>query len=156
MSARRRCRILPQVIAYAWAAPNSVLGIVAGLGVLVLGGKVRTVSGVVEFYGGWAGRVFAALPGPICFGAVTLGHVVLGTCHEELALLREHEHVHVRQYERWGMFFLPAYALSSVWEVVHGRSGYRNNCFERQAYAVEANQELRTDPSFQRPACGSR
>jgi hypothetical protein len=63
--------------------------------------------------------------------------------------------VHVRQYEQWGMFFLPAYALSSVWQVIHGRGGYRNNYFERHAYAVEATQKLRPNPSFQRTACGS-
>jgi len=65
---------------------------------------------------------------------MTLGHVVLGASRAELDRLREHERVHVRQYERWGVFFLPAYILSSVWQVAHGRRGYRDNFFERQAY----------------------
>jgi hypothetical protein len=71
-----------------------------------------------------------------------LGHVILGTCHKEIAALREHEYVHVRQYEQWGVFFLPAYALSSAWEVAHGRCGYRSNFFERQAYAVEGHPKF--------------
>jgi hypothetical protein len=27
---------------------------------------------------------------------------------------RQHEHIHVRQCERWGPFFLPAYGVASV------------------------------------------
>lgn len=134
-----------KLLAYIWAAPNTALGIVLGFVILGLGGRVRIVTGVAEFHGGKAGRFFASLPHPLCFGAMTIGHVILGTCHRELATLRTHEHVHVRQYERWGMFFLPAYALSSLWEVSHGRCGYRNNFFERQAYAVEDHQKLQDD-----------
>ncbi len=103
---------------------------------------MQIVDGIAEFHSGIAGRFFASRPHPFCFGAITLGHVILGTCHRELAALRAHEHVHVRQYERWGMFFLPAYALSSLWELIHGRCSYRNNFFERQAYAVEDHQKL--------------
>lgn len=154
LSIYRPGRLLSRLMAYAWTAPNSALGILVGLGVLVLGGRMRMGSGVVEFHGGRAGRFFAALPGPFRFGAITLGHVILGTCHEELVLLREHEHVHVRQFEQWGVFFLPVYALSSAWEVLHRRSGYRNNYFERQAYASEANRERRGAPSSQRTARG--
>lgn len=145
-----------KLIGYAWAAPNTALGIVMGLVMLGLGGGVRVVAGVAEFHGGRAGRFFASLPSPFCFGAVTLGHVILGTCHKQLAALREHEHVHVRQYEQWGMFFLAAYALSSAWEVTHGRYGYRSNFFERQAYAVEGNQKLLANPLAQRTTFGGR
>ena len=35
-------------------------------------------------------------------------------------------------------FFLPAYALSGLWQLVHGRHWYRDNFFERQAYVVGA------------------
>lgn len=131
-----------KLFAYAWALPNTALGLLFGLLILGLGGRVQVVAGVAEFHSGIAGRFFASRPHPFCFGAITLGHVILGTCHRQLAALRGHEHVHVRQYERWGMFFLPAYALSSLWEVSHGRCGYRNNYFERQAYAVEDHQKL--------------
>ena len=44
--------------------------------------------------------------------------------------------MHVRQYERWGIFFLPAYALSSLWQLAHGRDWYRDNRFELRAYAA--------------------
>lgn len=131
-----------KLIAYAWALPNTALGLLFGLVMFALGGRVRIVYGVAEFHGGWMGNFFASRPHPFCFGAITIGHVILGTCHKELHALRAHEHVHVRQYERWGVFFLPAYALSSLWEVCRGRNGYRNNFFERQAYAEEDKQVL--------------
>lgn len=131
-----------KLLAYTWAAPNTALGILVGLIMLGFGGRVRVVAGITEFYGGKLGRFFASLPPPFCFGAMTLGHVILGTCQNQLAALQAHEYVHVKQYERWGLFFLPAYALSSLWEVSHGRCGYRNNFFERQAYAVEDTQKL--------------
>jgi len=133
---------LSKLIAYVWASPNTALGILLGLVMLALGGRVRIVYGVAEFHGGWMGNFFASRPHPFCFAAITLGHVILGTCHKELHALRAHEHVHVRQYERWGVFFLPAYALSSLWEVCRGRNWYRNNFFERQAYAEEGKQAL--------------
>ena len=53
-----------------------------------------------------------------------------------LAQLRRHEHVHVRQYERWGPLFIPAYLLSSLVQLLRGRNPYRENHFERQAFAL--------------------
>jgi len=142
---------ISKLITYIWASPNTALGILLGFVMLALGGKVRIVGGVAEFHGGWVGNFFASRPHPFCFGAITIGHVILGTCHNELSALRAHEHVHVRQYERWGIFFLPAYALSSLWEVCHGRNGYWNNCFEKQAYAEEAKQKLQASPLSEAP-----
>ena len=45
---------------------------------------------------------------------MTLGHVVLGRSAAALAETRAHERVHVTQCERWGPFFVPAYAASSL------------------------------------------
>lgn len=134
---RTYCKPLLKLIAYVWALPNTILGVLLGLPMIILGGKANIVDGVIEFHGGWAGRFFATRPRRFCFGAITIGHTILGTCQNTLATLRRHEHVHVRQYEQWGLFFLPAYGLSSLWEICHGRDGYRQNYFERQAYAVE-------------------
>ena len=52
-----------------------------------------------------------------------------------LGQVRSHEHVHVQQYERWGVLFFPLYVASSVVQLVRGRNPYLNNCFEREAYA---------------------
>ena len=141
-----------KLLVYTWAAPNTALGILLGLIMLGLGGKMQVVAGVAEFHGGKLGRFFASLPPPLCFGAMTLGHVILGTCQHQLTALQAHEYVHVRQYEQWGIFFLPAYALSSLWEVSRGRCGYRNNFFERQAYAAEDAQKLQATPLIRQDA----
>jgi hypothetical protein len=79
------------------------------------------------------------LPGTFRFSAITFGHVILGLSEASLAAARSHEHVHVAQYEAWGPFFLFAYAASSAWQLVRGRRIYRDNFFERQAYAAQAD-----------------
>ena len=48
--------------------------------------------------------------------------------------VRAHELVHVRQYERWGPLFVPAYLAASAWMLVSGRDPYYDNHFERAAY----------------------
>lgn len=72
--------------------------------------------------------------------AITLGHVVLGTDAEALESTRLHERVHVRQYERWGPFFIPAYLACSGWQWLRGRHPYFDNPFEVEAYRAEDNQ----------------
>lgn len=121
---------------YLWAAPNSLLGLCLGLGMLALGGRVALAAGTLEFQGGLAGHLLGRWPPTAAFGAMTLGHVILASSAAALGVLRDHERVHVRQYERWGPCFLPAYALSSLWQAAHGRCPYRHNVFERQAYAA--------------------
>ncbi|MHC4946851.1 MAG: hypothetical protein ACYTG1_01120 [Planctomycetota bacterium] len=66
---------------------------------------------------------------------MTLGHVVIGRSSAALEQSRLHERVHVRQYERWGPFFIPAYLVSSLVSLLRGRRPYRDNIFEREAYA---------------------
>jgi len=120
-----------------WAAPNSLLGVLAALPVPWFGGVVRAVGGVLEV------AVFeGAVPAKSWwrrspFVAITLGHVVLGLSAPELDRLRAHEHAHVRQYERLGPFFLPAYLLASVVAWWRGASPYHGNRYEIEACAAE-------------------
>jgi hypothetical protein len=118
-------RIVGRIAAYTWASPNTLIGLVAGLAVLPCGGKVRIVRGVAEFSAG--------IPLRVRFDAICFGHVIIGVSEAKLATARDHEHVHVLQYEAWGPFFLLAYAASSAWQLVRGRSVYYDNYFERQA-----------------------
>jgi hypothetical protein len=118
-------RIARRIAAYAWASPNTLIGLVGGLAVLACGGTVRIVRGVAEFAAG--------MPLRVRFDAITFGHVIIGVSEAKLAAARDHEHVHVRQYEAWGPFFLLAYAASSAWQFARGRSMYYDNYFERQA-----------------------
>jgi hypothetical protein len=127
-----------RLLRYLWAAPYTVLGLLfGGIGIL-FGATARRHHGVVEIFGGRIGQRLSGLPEPLRFSAMTLGHVILAVDRSALAQLRQHEHVHVRQYERWGPFFLPAYLLSSLLQLLRGRHPYRENHFERQAYAVVA------------------
>lgn len=119
--------------AYAWAGPNTLLGLALGGLMLLFGAQGRAHRGALEIAGGLAGRVLASPRVRCPYRAVTLGHVILATSAAVLDACRAHEHVHVRQYERWGPLFLPAYFISSAWQLVCGRRCYRDNYFERQA-----------------------
>jgi hypothetical protein len=95
-------------------------------------------TGVVEAEGrllAWGLRHLTFLAGGA--SAITFGHVVLGTSRAVLDATRAHERVHVRQYERWGPFFIPLYLASSLWTVICGRHVYYDNRIEREALAVE-------------------
>ncbi len=65
---------------------------------------------------------------------MTFGHVVLGQTLGELNRCRDHELVHVRQYERWGPLFLPAYLGCSLVLWLCGRDRYLDNPFEVEAF----------------------
>ena len=120
-------------IKWGWASPNSLLGLLAGVAMLLAGGQVQIRSGAVEFFGGWLAKVFQRLPnGPIA--AMTLGHIILGRDAACLERARDHEHVHIGQYERWGPFFLPSYLLCSLILWLRGRDAYHDNPFEVEAY----------------------
>lgn len=128
---------------YLWAAPNTVLGLVLGAVGVLFGARWWIRHGVVEVFGGRIGRAIAKLPPTLGFSAMTLGHVILAVDRSTLAQLRTHEHVHVRQYERWGPLFLPAYLSSSLLQMLLGRDPYRENHFERQAFdAVAARRRI--------------
>ncbi|MGI9474500.1 MAG: hypothetical protein ACR2NZ_23385 [Rubripirellula sp.] len=121
-----------RLAAHLWALPYTLMGISIGL---LLGGRFRTVEGVVEIHGPYVARVLNRLLIPAL--AITFGHVVLGQSLAALELTRAHERVHVRQYERWGILFIPAYLAISIFLYLRGRDGYRENPFEKEAYAVE-------------------
>jgi hypothetical protein len=93
------------------------------------GGKVQRRLGVLEFHGGFSD----SLANRFGFDAMTLGHVILGRNARCLEALRDHEQAHVRQVERWGPVFIPAYLAASVLAWRRGGHYYRDNWFERDA-----------------------
>lgn len=125
-----------RLLRYLWASPYSALGLLLGAFAVLFGATARRHFGVLEIAGGRVGAVLSRLPEPLRFSAMTLGHVILAVDRSALGQLRSHERVHVRQYERWGPLFLPAYLLSSLVQLLRGRNPYRENHFERQAYAA--------------------
>jgi hypothetical protein len=123
-----------RLLRYGWGLPMTLLGVpLALLG--LIGGQVRVVEGVLEAHSPalrWLLQHLVPLRGGAL--AITLGHIVLGRDAAALDSTRTHERVHVRQVERWGLFFLPAYLLSSLLALLRGHDSYRDNWFEREAF----------------------
>ena len=67
---------------------------------------------------------------------MTLGHVIIGQTQSDLEYARDHEHVHAKQYERWGFFMVPAYLGCSLWLWIRGKRPYWDNPFEKEAYRL--------------------
>ncbi len=131
-------RMILQLLIYLWVMPTSTIGLVLALLALLTGGSARGVGGILEVHGGIVRLFLRYVVGLFLRGgasAMTLGHVIIGRDAQCLELSRAHERVHVRQCERWGPLFLPAYLLGSIWALCRGGQMYRDNPFEREAYS---------------------
>ena len=125
-----------RVFRYTWAFPYSFVGLLLLLVALLFGATVRIVDGTFEVAGRRLGAWMSRLPRSLQLSAITFGHVILGLDHALLDSLRSHEQVHVRQYERWGILFIPLYLGSSLLQFFRGRHPYFENRFEREAYTL--------------------
>ena len=127
-------RTLTATLAILWASPWTLFGVASGLLSMATGGRVRRFGRVLEFSGGWAAFFLKTFPLVSGASAVTFGHTILGRTPETLDAVRPHEMVHVRQYERWGPFFVPAYLAcwAALW--MRGKNPYFDNPFEREAF----------------------
>jgi len=112
--------VLGSVLRVAWAGPYSLVGAFFAL----FFRRRRLTRGVLLCEGaqwprklGWRYR------------AITFGHVVLGVDELDEEVL-VHELAHVRQYERWGPFFVPAYLIAGLFAALRRRHPYRDNHFE--------------------------
>jgi hypothetical protein len=126
-----------QIILYLWALPASCVGLLFLPFVRITGGGYQVVDGILELHGGVVEfflRRCTLLEGGA--SAMTLGHVVLGRDVEALEWSRAHERVHVRQCERWGPLFIPAYLVGSILAWASGGRAYLDNPFEREAYST--------------------
>jgi hypothetical protein len=126
---------LPRPLIYLWTLPTTAVGLPFVVVALVSGGGMKVVDGVLEVHGGLV-STFLRRCTPLRGGAsaMTLGHVVIGRSPELLAFTRRHERVHVRQAERWGPLFIPAYLFLSALVFLRGGRAYEDNPFEREAY----------------------
>jgi hypothetical protein len=123
-----------------WACPYTLVGLLVGIAGLCTGGRARIRGRVIEFYGGgakWLLQQFFFGQGAM---ALTLGHTVLGQTAAALDMSREHELVHVRQFERWGPLMGPAYLGCSLALWLMRRRPYRDNPFEREAFEQGGGQ----------------
>jgi hypothetical protein len=131
-----RTRALARAAVYLWASPTTLVGLLF-LPLALASGGAKVVDGVLELHGAAIGfflRRCTLLRGGA--SAMTLGHVVLGRDRRLLDMTRTHERVHVRQCERWGPLFIPAYLVASLLVLFRGGRPYEDNPFEREAYGA--------------------
>lgn len=121
-----------QLLLWIWASPGTLLGLVVGVLGLCSGGSARRVGPTLELWGGLVTKLLASRW--LHARGMTLGHVVIGVSAAALDEVRSHEWVHIRQYERWGPLFIPAYLAYSFALYARGRDGYLENPFEIEAY----------------------
>jgi hypothetical protein len=123
-----------------WALPVSIWAALL-LPLAVYRAHWRLCNGVLEVSSpalAWflSGPWFRALAGAGGFAAATIGHVVIARDAEAMTACRAHEHVHVRQCERWGALFPIAYVVAGVRAAGRARrwqAYYRDNPFELEA-----------------------
>jgi hypothetical protein len=122
-----------RVVFYLWALPNSLIGLVIGTLPLLGERHFKVRRGTLGIYGPAMNRLLVHAPIPGGAIAITLGHVILAADKTSFESSFEHEWIHVRQYEWWGPFFIPAYLLNSGWHWLRGDGSYFENAFEKQA-----------------------
>ena len=125
---------LKRIFIYLWVLPTTAMGLPLLLAALLGGGRLRWVDGVGEASGGLARFMLRYLI-PLRGGAsaITFGHLVIACDQECLDWTRSHERVHVRQCERWGPLFIPAYLVAGLVTWMQGKRTYLDNPFEREA-----------------------
>jgi hypothetical protein len=117
-----------------WTSPWSLFAIGIGILGLITGGGVQRTGKIIEFWGGFLPVFLKYFPFVAGSPVSTFGHVVLGRSQRHLDACRQHQLVHVKQYECWGPLFVPAYL--TWWYVLRykGKDSYLDNPFEREAY----------------------
>jgi hypothetical protein len=123
-----------------------MIGLFFGVLALFTGGGCQVRRGCIEFYGGLVKRLLRLMMEGDGVAAMTLGHIILGQTKKTLDVSRDHEQVHVRQYERWGPLFLWAYFGSSTILWFSGRDAYLDNPFEVEAYRIAPLESSASNP----------
>ena len=118
---------LPTIARHLWAGPVTLLGLLAAAASLSLP-RVRG-SILISRSGRGFAYWFLTRRG---YSAITLGHLVLMTPMTTEDVL-SHEMVHVRQTERWGPLFPPAYLAAMLLARSMGKDPYWDNPFEVEA-----------------------
>jgi hypothetical protein len=117
---------------YAWAFPITAVGLCLAAMAVLTGGNAQFGDGLVETFGG---IVFWLLRGNRLWkggAAMAMGHVILARDRACLEHSREHERMHVRQFERWGVFLPIAYFLIGRWLAWRGYDPYLDHPFEQE------------------------
>ena len=136
---------LRRLVCWLWPCPWTFLGLVIGTVARIGGGHVGLHKGTIVCWGPWLNRLLRCVPISGGASAMTLGHTILARSETDMLRTHDHELVHVRQYERWGIFFVPAYFAASFWLWYTGKDCYRENPFEKEAFQEDSTRiKLRT------------
>ena len=130
-------------LAYLWASPWTLAALSLGILAAGCGDSLYLHRGVIVCHGPWLSRLLRRVPIRGGAAAMTIGHVVLARDAASLQRCLSHELVHVRQYERWGPLFVPAYFIASVAAALAGGDPYRDNGFEREAFGAVGSERER-------------
>jgi hypothetical protein len=122
------------LLRWGWASPWTLFGLTLGIAGLCNGVRIEWYRRTIVCYSGWIEKLLKNVPIRGGASALTLGHTILARSREDMLRSHPHEVVHVRQYELWGIFFVPAYFGISCWLVVRRKDPYWDNPFEREAY----------------------
>ncbi len=120
-------RYAGRAVRYLWSSPTTLVGLAASAASLSV--PRPTGSVLVSTASRGFARWFLSRRG---YCAITLGHLVLLTRDAPPEVLL-HELVHVRQAERWGPLFIPAYLVAMLTVRLRGGNPYWDNPFEAEA-----------------------
>ncbi len=137
-----------RALAYLWAAPWTLFGLLLVIPLKLTGSALRFRRGVWTCYGPSTQTLLRRAPISGGAAALTLGHVILACDEMTLHRTFDHEMIHVGQYERWGVFFIPVYFLASLWLLIRRRDYYRENPFEIPAFALDAQRQKEKHPKI--------
>ena len=124
-------------VALLWAFTVTLIGLAFAVLIGTSGGILDRRAIAWETYGGSGARFLWLMNPWIHIEAITFEHVIIARDAATATRLRAHEHVHVRQFARWGVLFPIAYAIASLAALLRGGCFYRDNRFEQEAFAAE-------------------
>ena len=118
---------------YLWPSPYTLLGLLfffipirGARSLLVHRGTIGVIGPAIE-------RLLVRVPIIGGAAAMTFGHSILAKDRDTFYSTWDHERVHVDQYQRWGLLFVPMYLGVGLWLKIRGKDPYWDNPFEIEA-----------------------
>ena len=116
-----------------WALPVTLPALFCAALFCTRRASLQYREGAFDCSGPSVARALEWLPTNGRVSAITIGHVIFSRDDDTAVKWCAHERIHVRQYERWGVFFPLAYAAASAIAWSKGERAYYDNVFEREA-----------------------
>jgi hypothetical protein len=118
---------------YLWPSPYTLFGLLVfcipirgARSLLVHRGTIGVIGPAIE-------RLLVRVPIIGGAAAMTFGHSILAKDRDTFYSTWDHERVHVDQYQRWGLLFVPMYLGVGLWLKIRGKDPYWDNPFEIEA-----------------------